>query len=473
MGPGPYPKIQVPGSKFYIFHSSFFILYYKPIFTTFAADMEKHLSLAELSQLIKQTLDSELQTSYWVVAEIGELRMNQRGHCYMELVDKQNDVLVAKIKATIWSYSFRTISGTFEAATGQRLAHGMKVLANVAVQYHELYGLSLNVRDIDPNYTLGERARKRQEVINRLINEGVYDMNRQLPLPDVPQRIAVISSPTAAGWGDFVDQLILNPFRYKFEVSLFRATMQGDPAIESIIMALEQIYSREEQFDLVVIIRGGGAKTDLDCFDSYELATHIAQFPLPVLTGIGHERDETIADLVAHTKLKTPTAVAEFLLGGLHRFEEQFMELAGSIGDYAQDYLKEQDRQLDYLGKGLLSQSQFSFRQAKQKTQLIATTIERASNILIREKESSLQNIQLSWNRCLTAIIKQENLKLRHVQKTLELLSPENVLKRGYSITYVNGTLLKKAGELKEGDELRTQTSRGEFISTLKSHHKK
>ena len=173
--------------------------------------MKNHLSLAELSQLIKQTLDNQLETSYWVVAEIGELRMNQRGHCYMELVDKQEEVLVAKIKATIWSYSFRTISGCFEAATGQRLNQGMKVLANVAVQYHELYGLSLNVRDIDPNYTLGERARKRQEVINRLISEGVFDMNRQLALPEVPQRVAAISSPTAVGWTNGVDIALINP----------------------------------------------------------------------------------------------------------------------------------------------------------------------------------------------------------------------------------------------------------------------
>ena len=390
----------------------------------------------------------------------------------MELVDKQEEVLVAKIKATIWSYSFRTISGCFEAATGQRLNQGMKVLANVAVQYHELYGLSLNVRDIDPNYTLGERAKKRQEVINRLISEGVFDMNRQLALPEVPQRVAAISSPTAAGWGDFVDQLIMNPFRYKFEVSLFKASMQGEQAVESIIQALERIYAQEEKFDLVVIIRGGGAQLDLDCFDSYHLANHIAQFPLPVLTGIGHERDETIADLVAHTKLKTPTAVAEFLISGLHRYEEQFMELAEYVVGYGQEYLREQSRRLDYLGKGLLSQSQFAFRQARQKAQLITTTLERASKVLIREKESNLHNLQLNWNRCLTAGIKQENLKLQHIQKSLQLLSPENVLKRGYSITYVNGKILKKAGELHVGDELHTRSSCGEFISTLKEKKK-
>lgn len=427
-----------------------------------------HLSLAELSLLIKQTLDSQLEPSYWVVAEIGELRMS-RGHCYIELIDKKEDVLVAKIRATVWSYSFRSISGCFEAATGNPLSPGMKVLANVVVQYHELYGLSLNIRDIDPNYTLGERARQRQEVINRLIQEGVYDMNRQLTLPVVPQRIAVISSPTAAGWGDFVDQLILNPFKYKFEVSLFQAAMQGDQAVSSIIRALEEIYYQEEQFDLVVLIRGGGAKVDLDCFDSYELATHLAQFPLPVLTGIGHERDETIADLVAHTKLKTPTAVAEFLLGGLRHFEERFIQLAEYIIDHARDYLLEQDRKLEYLGKGLQAQSHFSFRQARQKNLTIMSTVDRHTRLLLREKESQLQSLHISWQRCLTSSVKREKLKLAHIDKTIEILSPENVLKRGYTITYIHGKLAKKVKNPKEGDELRTQTSKGELISTLKA----
>lgn len=430
----------------------------------------QQIGLADLSQLIKSTLDSQLEPSYWVIAEIGELRLNHRGHCYMELVEKKEDALVAKIKATVWAYAYRSISGCFETATGQTLAPGMKVLANVVVQYHELYGLSLNVRDIDPNFTMGERARKRQEVINRLIQEGVFDMNRQLSLPEVPQRVAVISSPTAAGWGDFVNQLILNPFSYKFEVSLFKATMQGDQAVESIILALEQIYAREEQFDLVVLIRGGGAKVDLDCFDTYEMATHLAQFPLPVLTGIGHERDETVADLVAHTRLKTPTAVAEFLLSGLHRYEEQFQRLAEYVMAFADDYLRNQKQKLEYIGKGLQSQSQFSFRQARQKQLTLTGSIEKGSRLLVKEKAAQFQNLQLSFQRCITAGLKQEQLKLQHMFKSIELLSPANILKRGYTITYVNGQLAKKVKEIKSGDEISTHTSKGILLSTLKEH---
>ena len=432
--------------------------------------MDKNqLSLAELSQLIKSTLDAQLEPSYWVVAEVGELRMNHSGHCYMELIDKQEEKLVAKLKATCWSYAYRTISVWFEQATGQPLGPGMKILANVVVQYHELYGLSLNVRDIDPNYTLGERARKRQEVINRLIQEGVYDMNRQLHLPTVPQRIAAISSPTAAGWGDFVNQLIPNPFRYRFEVKLFKAIMQGDQAEASIIKALEHIYAKEEDFDLVVLIRGGGAQTDLDCFDSYNLAAHLAQFPLPVLTGIGHERDETIADLVAHTKLKTPTAVAEFLLSGLRSFEEHFLSLAEQVFSYTFDYLEEQGRTLQLYGKSIQTQSLFAFRQSRQKTELLSNGLQKGTHLLLKEKQKQLETLQLSWQRCLTAGIKHQQLKLKHIEKTVELLKPENTLKRGYTITYANGKLVKNTASLQEGDELRTQTYKGELISIVKN----
>jgi exodeoxyribonuclease VII large subunit len=427
------------------------------------------LSLAELSQLIKTTLDSRLEPSYWVVAEVGELRMNHSGHCYMELIDKKDEKLIAKVKATCWSYAYRTISVWFEQATGQSLAPGMKILTNVVVQYHELYGLSLNVRDIDPNYTLGERARRRQEIINRLINEGVYDMNRQLSLPAVPQRVAVISSPTAAGWGDFVNQLIPNPYNYRFEVKLFKAVMQGDGAEASIIQALEQIYAREDSFDLVVLIRGGGAQTDLDCFDNYNLAAHLAQFPLPILTGIGHERDETIADLVAHTKLKTPTAVAEFLLSGLRSFEETFTGLAEYIFSYTFDYLEEQGRQLEYYGKSIQTQSLFAFRQSRQKTELLSNSLQKGAYLLMKEKQKQLETVGLSWQRCLTAGIKNQKLRLSHLEKTVELLKPENTLKRGYSITYANGQLIKNATGLQEGDELRTRTSKGELISTVKN----
>jgi exodeoxyribonuclease VII large subunit len=428
-----------------------------------------HLTLTELSQLIKGALDAQLLSSYWVVAEIGELRLS-RGHCYLDLIDKQEDKLVAKLRANIWSYSYRSISACFEAATGQPLAPGMKVLANVMVQYHELYGLSLNIKDIDPNYTLGERARRRQEIIQCLMREGVYDMNRSLQLPPLAQRIAVISSPTAAGWGDFADQLIRNPFQYRFELSLFKAVMQGEQATASIIMALEQIFAREEEFDLVVIIRGGGAKTDLDCFDTYELAAHIAQFPLPVLTGIGHERDETIADLVAHTKLKTPTAVAEFLLSGLRHYEEQVLRLADYIFSYAEDFMREQSRKLEYIGKSLQAQTTFSFRQENHKNEQLLSGILQGSRRFMRDHQSRLQTLDLSWQRCLTASIKNEKLKLQHMQKTVELLRPENILQRGYSITYVNGKLAKKTDEFRQGDTLRTQTSQGELISTLQEH---
>jgi len=266
----------------------------------------EHLSLATLNQIIKDTLNTTLEPSYWVVAEIAELRTNYSGHCYLEFIQKEEESgkILAKTRGTIWSYTYRTVSAWFQSITGEELRSGITVLANVQVQFHEVYGLSLNVKDIDPNFTLGERARKKQEIIKQLEEDGIFEMNKSLKLPLVPQRIAVISSETAAGYGDFMNQITHNDFGYKIETLLFPATMQGDKAPNAIINALLQVHNTMDKFDALIIIRGGGAQVDLDCFDHYELAAHIAQFPLPVFTGIGHERDETICDLVAHTSLK-------------------------------------------------------------------------------------------------------------------------------------------------------------------------
>ncbi len=275
------------------------------------------LSLCELLGSVKMTLKNHLTPSFWVIAEISELKVNYSGHCYLELIEKDSggESIKAKVRATIWSSAYRMIQAYFESATRSKLAAGMKVMVKASVEFHELYGLSLNITDIEPSYTVGEMALKKQEIINRLIAEGVFGMNKSLSLPDLPRRIAVVSSKTAAGFGDFMDQLLKNDFGYKFYVKLFPAAMQGAEAEQSIIAALDAVFEAESQFDLVVIIRGGGSQSDLNCFNSYWLACHICQFPLPILTGIGHEQDETIADLVANTRLKTPTAVAEFLIG--------------------------------------------------------------------------------------------------------------------------------------------------------------
>jgi exodeoxyribonuclease VII large subunit len=300
------------------------------------------LSLYELLGGVKMSLKSSLPPAMWVTAEISELKVNYSGHCYLELIEKDTsgESIKAKARATIWASVFRMIQPYFESATRSKLATGMKVMVKASVEFHELYGFSLNITDIEPSYTVGEMALKKQEIINRLIAEGVFEMNKSLYIPDIPRRIAVVSSKTAAGFGDFMDQLLQNDFGYKFSVELFPAVMQGAEAEQSIIEALDAVFEQEALFDLVVIIRGGGSQSDLNCFNSYWLAYHICQFPLPVLTGIGHEQDETIADLVAHTRLKTPTAVAEFLIGIFRQADQKVNELSLTLAELATDLIE-------------------------------------------------------------------------------------------------------------------------------------
>ena len=297
------------------------------------------LSLLELNEQVKQTLKTAFPFPVWIRAEISELHENENGHCYLELVEKStnSDLIIAKQKAMIWSFTYRMLKPYFESSTGTSLAVGMKVLVSCQIEFHELYGMSLNVRDIDPIFTVGEMAVRRAEIIRRLTDEGVIDMNKQLEMPFVPQRIAVISSASAAGFGDFQDQLQTNSFTYKFYVKLFPAVMQGAQTEQSVITALGKIAEYLELFDVVVMIRGGGSTSDLVAFDNYNLALHCAQFPLPIISGIGHQRDESIIDLVSHTRVKTPTAAAEFLIGCLQDADEFIASLANSLGNQATD----------------------------------------------------------------------------------------------------------------------------------------
>ena len=416
---------------------------------------DKHLSLAELNATIRATLDENLAPTYWVVAEIGELRENQSGHCYLDLVEKEDTKTIAKIRGTIWSYQYRKLAPWFASMTGQPLRSGMEVLVLAEVRFHELYGISLNIRDIDVNYTLGERARRRQQVINQLTEEGVINMNRQLPLPPVPQRIAIISSPSAAGYGDFLDQLQGNAYNYHFHLKLFKAKMQGDEATESIINALHAIHDaseyQDDHYDLVVLIRGGGAQIDLDCFDSYEMNAHIAQLPIPVITGIGHERDETVADLVAHTSLKTPTAVAEFLIRGLRVFEEE-----------------------------LITQARYLQRTVHNRVQLAKSGLQSASDRLRYSSKNQVQQAEQHTNRLKNQLKQNARLQLKSSEQALdtfhkivELQNPERILARGYTLTIVNGSPAGKETAVQPGDTVKTVTSNQEIESIVQSSKKR
>ncbi|MBL6448943.1 exodeoxyribonuclease VII large subunit [Fulvivirga sp. 29W222] len=406
----------------------------------------EHLTLFDLNKLVKDTLDTNLEPSYWVIAEIGEMRSNQTGHCYLELVEKDNDKVIAKMRATIWAYTYRNLSTWFEGMTGQALQPGLKILCNVVIQFHELYGLSANIKDIDANFTLGERAQRRKKIIEQLISDGVFEMNKTHMLPIVPQRIAVISSPTAAGFGDFMDQVTQNNYGYHFNVKLFKAIMQGDKASESMINAMLQVHNNKEQFDALIIIRGGGSQIDLDCFDDYDLASHIAQFTLPVITGIGHERDETIADLVAHTMMKTPTAVAEFLISGVRAFEERLNDAFAQIYHFSNNVLKLESQRLSTLGYQLKAG-------AKDK---LSSKLYRIDNLKERLKIHTVNQLQ------------NHGKKLDLAQKSLELLNPETILKRGYTLTTVNGKAISKA-DIKQGDKMKTESAEKIIISTIET----
>ena len=393
-----------------------------------------NISLAELVILIQKALKDNLEPSYWVIAEIGEMNINQKGHCYLELIETRDDRVIAKSRATIWSYTYSNLSTWFQGITGQPLSQGMKILANVQVNFHELYGFSLNIKDIDASFTLGEKERIKQEVINKLIADGVFEMNKELALPLVPQRVAVISSSTAAGFGDFSDQLITNPYHYQVDTTLFQSIMQGDEAPASIIAALHKII-KEDNFDLVVLIRGGGSQLDLDCFNDYDLCSHLAQFPLPVITGIGHERDNTIADMVAHTKQKTPTAVAEFLLQGFIDFETQIEEVALKISRATTGMVQQERMRLESFENRISLKSKNIIDYHKQRLQAYRVNL----GIKARNQTGLLAR------------------KIKAIEERHSDLDPRNVLKRGYTFTTINRNSIfaKKA---KKDDEITTYT---------------
>ena len=449
------------------------------------------LSLTELNNNIKKAVKSAFKTSYWIVAEISEININRTGHCYIELIEKDelSEKITAKSRATIWAYTFRMIKPYFETSTGRELSAGLKIMVNVSVEFHEIYGMSLNIIDIEPTYTIGDLAKKRLEIINRLEEEGVIAMNKELEIPVVAQKIAVISSDTAAGYGDFVNQLENNNNGYKFYYKLFPALMQGDKAEESIINALDKIYKYEDFFDVVVVIRGGGSKSDLSCFDNYWLAYNITQFPLPIISGIGHERDDTIVDTVANVKVKTPTAAAEFLISRIESFDEYLFGLQSDFVNNVSDFINEKISELDYLKytftplvKQLIQSNSNNlllytnklknsinnyFQNQETALKQNTTDIHYKMNNLISDKE---HNISFLMNRVKNIVSKRllsEEQKLEIFQNTVEHSDPVHILKKGYSITYKDGELIKSARELSNQDVITTKFYKGQAKSKI------
>lgn len=384
----------------------------------------KQYTLSELCQAIEQVLQFELGDTYWVRAEIASL--TERGHCYMELVEKaKNNTVAAKLRATCWQQVYHLLSAYFATETGQTLSVGMQVLLQVEVSFHSVYGLSLNVVGIDPTFTLGDLARQRQLTIQRLQGDGVMDLQRALTIPSLPRHIAVISAADAAGYGDFCHQLLSNSSGFLFRTQLFPAVMQGDQSPASIIAALEQIAYQVEQYDVVVIVRGGGATTDLRNFDDYSLAFHCANFPLPIIAGIGHTRDVSVVDMVVHTSVKTPTAAAEWLISAMQEQADRLAELQLRLQRIAQHAIRKQQNQLDNLWQSLRFATQRRLHRQRAQLELWA--------------------------------------------KTIALHSPERIYRMGYTLTTVNGKIVRSIHDVQAGEQLLTHTADGVIQSEVKS----
>jgi exodeoxyribonuclease VII large subunit len=426
------------------------------------------LSISQLTEQIRLTLEHELEPVYWVVGELSDFRQAPQGHVYFELVEKQGNQILAKIRANLWQFTYRSVAAKFESVTGISLKNGMKVLAQVAVTYHPVYGLSINVKDIDPSFSLGERARLRQETIDRLTREGLIQLNGRFQLPAVVQRIAIISSATAAGYGDFVNQIEKNSYGYKVYHKLFNSLMQGNEAVGSLLSALEKVKSEINGLDIeaVVIIRGGGAQLDLDCFDEYRLGAAIANFPLPVFTGIGHERDETVADLVAHTRLKTPTAVAEFILSGFREFEENLIMMLQRLDRSTRQQLREEENKIHHyaLRAKSLSKNRISLEIEKIKNR--ANRIESASKNQVKIQTYNLETLEKGLKRSLNAFLMKQIEKLASQETLLRQLDPDSILKRGYSRTELEGKPIHLV-EAKAGDQIETFTQNQKISSTI------
>lgn len=383
----------------------------------------KQYSLLELCSCIDEALSMELNDTYWVRAEIASL--TERGHCYMELVEKaKNNAIAAKLRATCWQHVYHLLSAYFANETGQTLAVGMQVLLQVEVSFHAVYGLSLNVVGIDPTFTLGDLAHQRQLTIQRLQEDGVMDLQRSLPLPLLPRRVAVISAADAAGYGDFCHQLQSNSGGFRFHTQLFPAVMQGEQSPASIIAALQQIAATADLYDMVVIVRGGGATTDLRNFDDYSLAFHCANFPLPIVAGIGHTRDVSVVDMVVHTSVKTPTAAAEWLIAAMQA-------------------------QADRLGE-------------------LQLRLQRVVQMAVRKQHSKLDALWQSLRFATHGRLHRQRTQLEFWEKTIALHSPERIYRMGYSLTTVNGKIVKSINDVKAGDHLLTHTADGTITSEVK-----
>ena len=434
------------------------------------------LTLFELNSLVRELIETQFDRSYWVVGELSDVSTPAYGgHFYGEIVQKDEltDRIVARARITCWARTYGMLRLRFQKESGETLRKGLQVKLLVKVNFHEQYGYSLNVLDIDSTFTLGDLAKKRREILLQLEQDGILHDNQELPLPRLLRRIAVVSSATAAGYGDFCNQLEQNDYGFHFDVQLFPAVMQGEHVPESIIAALEAIFScsgeggRELPFDLVVIIRGGGASSDLSDFDNYELAACIAQYPLPILTGIGHERDETVLDYVAHTRVKTPTAAAAFIIehqaGEAALLDDLYMRITHS----AQERILREKQRLERLQAVLPLLFMGFYQKQQNRLALLAQRLTGTVGQRLEREPGRLQLLQQKLISVSSQRIEREKHRLQLMKQRLSSLDPRLLLKRGYTITTCGGKIVRSIDGLVEGDVLTTNTENGEIYSKV------
>lgn len=428
------------------------------------------LSLSEYTGRIADTLNGEPELQrQWVVAETSEANV-RRGHCYLDLIEKDPDTGLtrAKLQAVVWASTFGMIAAKFESVAGRPFGAGIKVMLLLNAQFHPQYGLKAIVSDINPEYTLGDMARLRQEIIARLTREGIIDANRELPVAAVPQRIAVVSAPNAAGYGDFVNQLHNNHHHLQYYTTLFPAIMQGERTVESVLGALDRIVDHCELFDCVVIIRGGGATSDLQSFENYDLAAAIAQFPLPVVVGIGHDRDQTVLDLVAHQSVKTPTAAAEWLLDHGTRALQQLDSLATAVAANAREILGHARQQLAYYNAMIPAAAQRVVENRKIRLASAAQSIPATLRFRMHNEQQRLARNAENLIITTSTALAREQTRLVNLADKVDLLSPENTLRRGYALVAdADGHYVTDAGRLTGGQQLTLTLSKGEARVTV------
>ncbi len=427
-------------------------------------------SLYELNALVRQVIGQELPDEYWVQAELSDVHVNASGHCYLEFVqkDSHSNAFLAKARGMIWNSVFRLLRPYFEQETGQAFVSGIKVLVKVKVGFHELYGYSLTVVDIDPSYTLGDMARRRREILAQLEAEGVLTLNKELSLPRFAQRIAVISSATAAGYGDFCDQLLTNSAGLVFYPRLFPAVMQGDNVEQSIIASLNAIYAEADCWDVVVIIRGGGATSDLSGFDTYLLASNCAQFPIPIITGIGHERDDTVIDAVAHTRVKTPTAAAEFLIAHLSETAMQLQQWADEVVEAARVRMEQERLRLQRIMIGLPSRVQLRRMREDKRLHVLAQRVYATFPLFLSNERYRHSMLEQRLRAAFAQRFSNEQHRLELIRTQMENASPERLLQKGYSLVFCDGKVVTDSSLLSAGDRIEVRVAKGSFQAEVK-----